>query len=141
MLQILRQPVGAALASFATDVVPLSCVDDEAVAQCLEVLGPLATGTTELSLEKKVCASKEIPIILNDLQQNNGKFQIHKPSLHMAAYSKSVAFLMACCGTENVGVVAMANVLDPRFKTLAFGNQTYAQDAVVRVTAECAGLR
>lgn len=55
--------MGAALASLTTDVVPLTCADYEAVAECFEVLGPLSLATTELSVEKKVSALKVIPII------------------------------------------------------------------------------
>ena len=45
--------------------------------------------------------------------------------------------MKAKCSVENVSVLAMATVLDPLFKTLTFGNQTDAQGAVKRITAEC----
>lgn len=46
---------------------------------------------------------------------------------------------MTRCSVKNIWVLALGTSLDPRFKTLTFGNQTNAQDAVTRVTAECAG--
>lgn len=46
---------------------------------------------------------------------------------------------MSRCNEERIQVLATATVLDPRFKTLAFGNETSAQEAVAKITAECAG--
>lgn len=64
--------MGAALASLATVVLPLSCVDYKAVAECLKVLGPLSTATTELSQEKKWLFIQVHTNYSNDLTQNNG---------------------------------------------------------------------
>lgn len=46
---------------------------------------------------------------------------------------------MTRCSVKNIWVLALGTGLDPTFKTLTFGNQTNAQEAVTRVTAECAG--
>ncbi|XP_054652845.1 zinc finger BED domain-containing protein 4-like [Dunckerocampus dactyliophorus] len=135
-----REPVGAALASLTTDVLPLNCAEYEEVAECLEVLGPLSLATTELSVEKKVSASKVIPLV----RMLQHKITEKSTSLlHPCAKQLSqslLQFLVARCNVENIRVLAVATILDPRFKTLAFGNQTKAQEAVSRLIAECAGL-
>lgn len=51
------EPVGAALLSLATDVVPLKCVDYETVAEYFRLLAPLSV----VPQEKKVCPFKVIP--------------------------------------------------------------------------------
>lgn len=59
----LREPVGAALASLSNDIMPLSRADFDIISESLEVLAPFKHNTKELSEEKKVSASKIIPII------------------------------------------------------------------------------
>lgn len=41
---------------------------------------------------------------------------------------------------ENIWIVATATILNPRFQTLAFGNQATAQEADAKVRAERAGF-
>ncbi|KAJ8368561.1 hypothetical protein SKAU_G00085890 [Synaphobranchus kaupii] len=45
-----------------------------------------------------------------------------------------------CSGIETVRVLAMAALLDPRFKVLGFGNASLMKDAEKNLTAECASL-
>ncbi|KAL0161617.1 hypothetical protein M9458_045342, partial [Cirrhinus mrigala] len=59
----LREPVGAALASLSNDIMPLSSADFDIISESLEVLAPFKYATEELSGEKRVSASKIIPII------------------------------------------------------------------------------
>ncbi|CAM4607670.1 unnamed protein product [Leuciscus chuanchicus] len=59
----LREPVGAALASLKTDITPPTALEYEAVRDALDVLGPFRQATVELSGEKRVSASKVIPLM------------------------------------------------------------------------------
>ncbi|CAM4272879.1 unnamed protein product [Leuciscus chuanchicus] len=59
----LREPVGAALTSLKTDVTPPTALEYEAVQDALDVLAPLRQDTVELSGEKRVSASKVIPLM------------------------------------------------------------------------------
>ncbi|XP_077086696.1 uncharacterized protein LOC143738592 [Siphateles boraxobius] len=59
----LREPVGAALASLKTDITPPTALEYEAVQDALHVLAPFRQATVELSGEKRVSASKVIPLM------------------------------------------------------------------------------
>ena len=59
----LREPVGAALTSLKTDVTPPTALEYEAVQDALDVLAPFRQDTVELSGEKRVSASKVIPLM------------------------------------------------------------------------------
>ncbi|RXN02513.1 tyrosine- kinase JAK3 [Labeo rohita] len=45
-----------------------------------------------------------------------------------------------CSNVESIRVLALAMLLDPRFKTLGFGNQDNAHEAERLLTAECASI-
>ena len=140
MLQRLyEQPVGAAVASLTTDIPPLTYADYETVSECIEVLAPFHLASTEMSTEKHVSASKVIPLI---------RMVQHKLAVKASAVTNPTALhlikqlqheLHKRCTVENIRVLALATILDPRFKTLAFGNETHAQEAMSKLTAECAG--
>ncbi|KAJ8336973.1 hypothetical protein SKAU_G00381930 [Synaphobranchus kaupii] len=49
-------------------------------------------------------------------------------------------FMPDASGIETVRVLAMAALLDPRFKVLGFGNASLMKDAEKNLTAECASL-
>ncbi|XP_048034748.1 E3 SUMO-protein ligase ZBED1-like [Megalobrama amblycephala] len=59
----LREPVGAALACLRTDITPPTALEYEAVQDPLHVLAPFHQATVELSAEKRVSASKVIPLM------------------------------------------------------------------------------
>ncbi|KAI2646665.1 hypothetical protein H4Q32_027927 [Labeo rohita] len=98
---------------------PLSSADFDIISESLEVLAPFKYATEELSGEKRVSASKIIPII---------RMIQHK-------YIKQ-----RCSNVESIRVLALAMLLDPRFKTLGFGNQDNAHEAERLLTAECASI-
>lgn len=45
-----------------------------------------------------------------------------------------------CGGYESFRALAVATLLDPRFKNVAFGNPAKAQEAEKHITLECASL-
>ncbi|XP_040924669.1 zinc finger BED domain-containing protein 4-like [Betta splendens] len=133
-----REAVSAALASIPTDIPPLVSLDYDAISECLEVLAPFYLATTELSAERIVSGSKVIPII---------RMVQHKLASKAAGLKNETAGLLCQnlqqilatrCNVETIRVLALSTLLDPRFKTLAFGSQSYAQEAVAKLTAECA---
>ncbi|XP_076134518.1 E3 SUMO-protein ligase ZBED1-like [Alosa pseudoharengus] len=134
----LREPVGAALASLSSDIMPLSSVDFEVISQSLEVLAPFKHATTELSEEKRVSASKVIPIIRMIQHKVAEKTGL---ATNPAAVSLGMALqqytIRRCRNVESIRILALATLLDPRFKTLGFGNQDNAREAERLLTGEC----
>ncbi|XP_034150871.1 zinc finger BED domain-containing protein 6-like [Esox lucius] len=136
-----RESVAAALSTLDTDIIPLGSADYEVIHQCLGVLGPFNQATAELSSEKRVSASKVIPLIRMLKITLEKK---HSAATHPAAMQLSSSLqreLQASCNVvETEPVLALSALLDPRFKMLAFGNLGYAQEAVKLLTSECASL-
>lgn len=58
-----HEPISAAISSLQTDVTPLTSAKFTVVEECLSVLSPFNEATIELSTEKKVSASKIIPLM------------------------------------------------------------------------------
>ncbi|XP_048834514.1 zinc finger BED domain-containing protein 4-like isoform X2 [Brienomyrus brachyistius] len=137
----LREPVGAVLATLKTDITPLSSAEYDTVKYCLSVLAPFFHAATELSEEKRVSASKVIPIITMIQHNLTEKCALN----HNQVASVLSSNLQRCLnvhygGAESVNVLALATLLDPRFKTIAFGNPQHAQQAERSLIAECASL-
>lgn len=98
-----REPAGAALASL--------------------------TAPPELSQEKKVCIFKVITIIrmIQNKITEKSTFITH-PCTQLLSQNL-LPSLTACLSLEDVELLAKATVLDPRWRSLAFGNQTNAGEA------------
>ncbi|KAI2643954.1 E3 SUMO-protein ligase ZBED1 [Labeo rohita] len=137
----LREPVGAALASLSNDIMPLSSADFDIISESLEVLAPFKYATEELNGEKRVSASKIIPII-RMIQHKVAE----KTALVRNASASSLGIALQqyinkrCSNVESIRVLALATLLDPRFKTFGFGNQDNAREAEQLLTAECASI-
>ncbi|KAL2076466.1 hypothetical protein ACEWY4_027930 [Coilia grayii] len=136
-----REPVGAALASLQTDVAPLTAIEYGSIVECLQLLAPLKEATVELSSEKVVSGSKIIPLV---------KMLRHTTTLKQRQLEDGMAKdlcqnLLAQMGErlscyETAGQHALATLLDPRFKTMGFCNATNHQNAVRKLTGECASV-
>ncbi|KAL0161448.1 hypothetical protein M9458_045173, partial [Cirrhinus mrigala] len=137
----LREPVGAALASLSNDIMPLSSADFDIISESLEVLAPFRYATEELSGEKRVSASKIIPVI-RMIQRKVAE----KTALARNASASSLGMALQqyinkrCSNVESIRVLTLATLLDPRFKTLGFGNQDNARKAEQLLTDECASI-
>ncbi|KAL1252152.1 hypothetical protein QQF64_019948 [Cirrhinus molitorella] len=124
----LREPVGAALASLSSDIMPLSS-DFDIISESLEVLAPFKYATEELSAEKRVSASKIIPII-RMIQHKVAE----KTALERNASASSLGTALQkyinkwCSNAESIRVLALATFLDPRFKTLGFAQTPPSSD-------------
>ncbi|KAL1264164.1 hypothetical protein QQF64_004519 [Cirrhinus molitorella] len=137
----LREPVGAALASLSSDIMPLSSANFDTISESLEVLAPFAYATEELSAEKRVSTSEIIPII-RMIQHKVAE----KTALARNAFASSLGTALQkyinkrCSNAEAIRVLALATLLDPRFKTLGFGNKDNAREAERLLTGECASI-
>ncbi|XP_029991479.1 zinc finger BED domain-containing protein 1-like [Sphaeramia orbicularis] len=134
-----REPVGADLSNLENDVSPLSCAEYEMIHEALFLLQPFKAATTELSEEKRVSASKVIPLY-RMLQHNLLEKLRHSKqpaTQQLGTFLKDG--LQARCGQYEI-VRPLATLLDPRFKNLGFGNPAKAQEAEKQLILECATL-
>nr|XP_046263255.1 E3 SUMO-protein ligase ZBED1-like isoform X1 [Scatophagus argus] len=136
-----REPLGAALASLATDIVPFTSDEYAAIDKCLTVLRPFYQATVELSEERRVSGSKAIPV---------AKMLRHAIAAERAQMAPSIGATLAnhlisnldekFCGLEKVNSLSVATILDPRFKQAGFTNQINATAAIEKLTRECTSL-
>ena len=104
------------------------------------MLSPLNEATKELSVEKKVSASKVIPL-MNMLEAigeqipckqttTNKQFAEH---LYRQVREKLNQF-------QSMSILTLPTLLDPRFKALGFLSPAKADEVVQRPTAECTSI-
>ncbi|XP_029980223.1 zinc finger BED domain-containing protein 4-like [Sphaeramia orbicularis] len=111
----------------------------EMIHEALFLLQPFKAATTELSEEKRVSASKVIPLY-RMLQHNLLEKLRHSKqpaTQQLGTFLKDG--LQARCGQYET-VRPLATLLDPRFKNLGFGNPAKAQEAEKQLILECATL-
>ena len=135
----LREPVGAAVASLLTDIPPLTAGEYMIVGECLSILSPFNDATVELSEEKRVSASKVIPL-LKMLNHALAEEIPNKTTLMGQQLADSLTNLLRdkLHQLQSMSISTLPTLLDPRFKTLGFLSQTKATEAVKRLTSECA---
>ncbi|XP_058485902.1 E3 SUMO-protein ligase ZBED1-like [Solea solea] len=136
-----RQTVGAALASLKTDAHPLSSEEYETVAACLKVLSPFFAATVELSQEKRVSGSMVIPLVKMLFQANREVIQnTTNITATLLGQNITATLIKKFDNLESSTVLSLATLLDPRFKAIGFNSSEKAQNAVRKLTAECAAL-
>ena len=135
----LREPVGAAVASLLTDIPPLTPGEYIVVGECLSILSPFNDATVELSEEKRVSASKVIPL-LKMLNHALAEEMPNKTTLMAQQLADSLSSHLRdkLHQLQSMSIMTLPTLLDPRFKTLGFLSQTKATEAVKRLTSECA---
>nr|XP_055036967.1 zinc finger BED domain-containing protein 4-like [Misgurnus anguillicaudatus] len=136
-----REPVGAALSGLNSDTAPLSSLEYEIIQESLTILQPFKLATTELSEEQRVSASKLIPLYrMLQLKMSEKKGSAnHESTIQLGSHLQE-GLHSRCGGYESFRALALATLLDPRFKHVAFGNPAKAQDAERHLTTECASL-
>ncbi|KAL2087596.1 hypothetical protein ACEWY4_016424 [Coilia grayii] len=133
-----REPLSAAMSSLQTDVTPLTSAEFAVVEECLGVLSPFNEATVELSTEKKVSASKIIPL-MKMLDYTIGE-QIPQKKTTMAKELAEHLFRQVrekLNQFQIMSIFTLPTLLDPRFKTLGFLSPSKADEAVQRLTSEC----
>ncbi|CAL9696627.1 unnamed protein product [Knipowitschia caucasica] len=129
-----KEPLISTLALINPQLQVLSQADWEIIKEACDVLQPFEEVTVELSAEKFVTGSKAI-LMARGLQRSTAHHQ-RNPNLHKPV-KEMVGILMAeitrrLGGIEQVGPLADATLLDPRFKKHAFVHERHAEEAVTR---------
>ncbi|XP_052407935.1 zinc finger BED domain-containing protein 4-like [Carassius gibelio] len=136
-----REPVGAALSNLNSDTAPLTSFEYNIIQESLSLLQPFKLATTELSEEQRVSASKLISLyrmLQHKLSQKKG--QSAQESTAQLGTHLQEGLHSRCGGYESFRALALATLLDPRFKNVGFGNPAKAQEAEKQITLECASL-
>ncbi|KAJ8259529.1 hypothetical protein GJAV_G00170380 [Gymnothorax javanicus] len=133
-----HEAVGAALASLNTDIMPLSCQENEVIQETSKVLGPFQQATVELSEEMRVSGTKIIPL----MKMVHHTIQCEAVNLHTDPAKHLADNLLRrlkehLAGLESVSVMTLATLLGPRFKDLGFHSPLKANEAVKRLRMEC----
>ncbi|KAK7882934.1 hypothetical protein WMY93_029108 [Mugilogobius chulae] len=136
-----REPVGAALSYLQNDVSPLTSAEYDIIHEALCLLQPFKAATTEMSEEKRVSASKVIPLYRQLQYKLSEKLRHSKLQSTMQLGNYLKEGLQTRCGHfESFRPLALATMLDPRFKTMGFGNPSKAQETEKQLILECATL-
>ncbi|XP_023811126.1 zinc finger BED domain-containing protein 4-like isoform X1 [Oryzias latipes] len=134
-----REPLGAALATLHTDLPPLTSEDYQAIHHCLSILSPFQEARVEFSTEKRVSASKVIPMVKMLKHYISSRCgQITHPLGEKLATNLKNNLHERFSALEKVTALSMATLSDPRFKELGFCSQGSAHTAIERLTKECA---
>ncbi|XP_051962405.1 uncharacterized protein LOC127629287 [Xyrauchen texanus] len=94
-----------------------------------------------MSEEQRVSASKLIPLyrmLQHKLAQKKGN-ATQESTVQLGSHLQE-GLHSRCGGYETFRALALATLLDPRFKNVAFGNPAKALDAEKHITLECASL-
>ncbi|XP_028324388.1 zinc finger BED domain-containing protein 4-like [Gouania willdenowi] len=135
----LRAPLVAVMASVVTHINPLTPLDFEMIKDILSILTPIHQASVEISTEKKVFASKIIPMMKMLHHAITGKVQ----SLTMANVAKQLADSLVqhlgehIFNVESESALTLATLLDPRFKKHGFVSPSKAEEAVNNLKDQC----
>nr|XP_023652308.1 uncharacterized protein LOC111835835 [Paramormyrops kingsleyae] len=109
--------------------------------ECLDVLCHFNEATVELAEEKRVSGSKVIPLFRMLRHAVNIKLSQAQNIKAQQLCKNLLRLLMERLSNyETMSIMTLATLLDPRYKTAGFCNQSNAQTAVKRLTAECASI-
>lgn len=137
----LREPVGAALAGLKTDIAALTSEDFNVVCGCLSVLSPFHEATIELSAEKKVSGSKVVPLLKmveKSIQEETAKSTV--PVARELGELLIKLLRERLHKMQSMSILSLATLLDPRYKALGFFCPIKTEEAIKRLTAECAHI-
>ncbi|XP_066590570.1 E3 SUMO-protein ligase ZBED1-like [Prorops nasuta] len=107
----------------------LSASELQAVKEFVKVLRPLEQSTKELCAELYISASKVIPIV-NCLKNNLSDISVQTPIGKKIYYLTLSALDDGFLNIENNNMLAMASLLDPRFKSLHFKDDKELSSAI-----------
>ncbi|XP_038132927.1 uncharacterized protein LOC119777994 [Cyprinodon tularosa] len=137
----LREPVGAALAGLQTDIPILTSEEFEIVRGCLSLLNPFYYATVELSAEETVSASKVIPLLKVLEQSLQEEMAKPAPPVSLEVGDHLIRQLRDRLQMlQSMSLLALATLLDPRFKVIVFFSHTKVTEAITRLTSECATM-
>ncbi|KAK0147692.1 Zinc finger BED domain-containing protein 1 [Merluccius polli] len=136
-----KDTVAASLSQLNTDHTPLNNFEYEVISECLALLRPFKMATVELSEEERVSASNLIPLyrMIQHKLAEKMRTSTHHPTFQLGTLLRD-GIQARCGGYETSTLLTFATLLDPRLKSLAFGNSQKAQDAEQNLIRECASL-
>ncbi|XP_014854594.1 PREDICTED: zinc finger BED domain-containing protein 1-like [Poecilia mexicana] len=136
-----REPVWVSLTSLKADLTPLTADEHNIIGETLLVLAPFHQATVELSEERRVSGSKVIPMMkmLYLALESNASTLHTQPAIHLHENLKRRVTDTAS-NLESKSVLALATLLDPRFKSLGFRNSSKCNEAISRLRSECASI-
>ena len=115
----------------------LSTEKNPFIEEMIRILHPFETVTTELSSEKYISASKIIPLARGLQKITNSHSTIICSTLRFNLIAQmSTRF----ANLEEKMVIAIATLLDPRFKKITFTNPTVVQQMVNKIISDAAAL-
>lgn len=136
-----REPVGAALSGLDSDI-PVPTSEEYAnITGCLTILAPFHEATVELSEEKRVSGSKVIPLlkmIERVLQEETTRSTCplaRELGEHLIKHLREKLHSL-----QSSSIMSLPTLLDPRFKTIGFFSPSKAEEAVRRLSSECANV-
>lgn len=137
----MKEAVGASLAALQHDVSLPSAEEFNIVEGCMSLLGPFFDATVELSAEETVSASKVVPLM--KMIEANIQEELKKPAHRVAIeigehLVKQLREKLSML--QSMSIMSLATLLDPRFKIIGFFSPTKANEAVQRLTSECASI-
>lgn len=137
----LREPVCTTLASLEMDIASLTPEEYNIVTGCLSVLSPFYKAAVELSEEKRVSASKVIPLLKMVEHVLQEKVSVSTvPVATELGEHLSRLLREKLHNIQSMSVMLLATLLDPRYKSVGFFSPATSNDAVERLTSECAGV-
>ncbi|XP_042624981.1 E3 SUMO-protein ligase ZBED1-like isoform X2 [Cyprinus carpio] len=137
----LREPVGAALASLATEIPPLSSDEFSSVSACLALLSGFNDATAELSEEKRVSGSKVLPLLkMLDENLQEEMTDVASPVARQMGEHLKRQLREKLNTLQSMSIMSLSTMLDPRFKAMGFLSPTKASEAIKRLTSECAAI-
>ncbi|KAL1487931.1 hypothetical protein ABEB36_015316 [Hypothenemus hampei] len=128
----LRTEIGIVLLKFPKGPTMLTGFELQEIDEIIQLLRPLEMVSTEMSGDHYVTCSKVIPIV-NILQQQVIDLNLQTERAESLKTSLLEELNKRFGKVEEVGVLAIATVLDPRFKRLHFKNPLALSNAISKI--------
>ncbi|KAK0151151.1 Zinc finger BED domain-containing protein 1 [Merluccius polli] len=133
-----REAVSAAMASLPSEVAMITAMEFSIIQECLGVLRPFNEATVELSAEKRVSASKILPLLkMVSLNLGEQLAHIHTDMAKHLTKNLQLRLMESLSHYQKTSILTLPTLLDPRFKTLGFLSPSKIEDAIKRLTTEC----
>lgn len=111
----------------------LSALELQSVKEFINLLKPFEDATKIICGEQYLTASKVIPIV--NILKN--KLQVYEPSTNIGRHFKKMLkdqFIKRFENIEQVSLLAIATILDPRFKNINFNDKVACSQAINKIT-------
>ena len=129
------EPIQMALSSQGRLDLAIPIEKNELIKQIITILHPFEAVTTELSSEKHVSASKIIPLA-RGLQKITNSSTISSPFCQELTTQMATRF----AGIEEKNVLAIATLMDPRFKKIPFSSDSAIERMKQRIISDASAF-